>query len=415
MAILQLGELTRIIRDYLYDDPFGLTLTEIIHQVNQLKTVPVTPGPIRRSLKELEDLQLIEVDRTSKTHTYSWSPLAAKPADHKVRNPNLKGTPAPMATNAPQTDDEKRKILQEKLKKQMAEITKETQKVQEKEKIPAPKKNAKKGIKRRNGQIYQERDVAGKSDVEMLGLLREKGIFALLSGPPGTGKTVLVDAAFGEAPGGLYVITADENTNVDDFLGQWSPDGKGSFVWVDGPLILAMRSGGVLFVDDATLANPKSLAVLYPAMDGRGEITVKSHIVDNKPEVVRSAPGFYVVAAHNPGVHGAILTDALASRFTAQIWVETDLELAASLGVNEKFLRLTRNLQTKRDKGQLGIWIPQLRELLTARNLSRVFGDEVAAANLLGVAPEDSQDDIAAEMAVVFGKDVEKLQLGSQL
>jgi nitric oxide reductase NorQ protein len=34
-------------------------------------------------------------------------------------------------------------------------------------------------------------------------------------------------------------------------------------------------------------------------------------------------PGFYVVAGHNPGVHGAVLTDALSSRFAEQIHVST--------------------------------------------------------------------------------------------
>jgi nitric oxide reductase NorQ protein len=80
-----------------------------------------------------------------------------------------------------------------------------------------------------------------------------------------------------------------------------------------------MEFGGVLFVDDATLISPKVLAALYPAMDGRRQITVKA----NAGRVVIAAPGFYVVAGHNPGVHGAVLTDALASRFAAHVSIST--------------------------------------------------------------------------------------------
>ena len=73
-----------------------------------------------------------------------------------------------------------------------------------------------------------------------------------------------------------------------------------------------MQEGKVLFLDDATLISPAVLAVAYPAMDGRREITVKAH----KGEVIKAADGFYVIAGHNPGVHGAILTEALSSRFS---------------------------------------------------------------------------------------------------
>jgi hypothetical protein len=48
-------------------------------------------------------------------------------------------------------------------------------------------------------------------------------------------------------------------------------------------------------------------------------VTVKAH----KGETITAADGFYVVAGHNPGVHGAILTEALSSRFTFQFEVAT--------------------------------------------------------------------------------------------
>jgi hypothetical protein len=63
-------------------------------------------------------------------------------------------------------------------------------------------------------------------------------------------------------------------------------------------------------------------------MDGRREVIVKAH----KGETVTAADGFYVLAGHNPGVHGAVLTEALSSRFTFQFDVATDYDLARALG-----------------------------------------------------------------------------------
>jgi nitric oxide reductase NorQ protein len=62
-------------------------------------------------------------------------------------------------------------------------------------KAPAPK--AKPGpVTRPGGQVYRPRVLAGMADVEALRTLRAEGVPALLSGPPGTGKTSLVEAAF---------------------------------------------------------------------------------------------------------------------------------------------------------------------------------------------------------------------------
>jgi hypothetical protein len=233
----------------------------------------------------------------------------------------------------------------------------------------------------------------------------------------------MLEAAFcGDQPGGLFILTGDSGTKTDDFLGQWYPTGKpDEMYWSDGPLVLAMRAGGVLFIDDATLVDTKELACVYPAMDGRREIRVKSHPVNingrMQPDVVQAAPGFFVVAAHNPGVAGAILSDALASRFTTHIWLESDLELAGELGTPASFIKLTENMRTRRNNGDLGIFVPEMRELLAARDITREFSERAAVENLLGKAPEDYQKDFAGEMKSVFKdiKDIGRLEVKGRL
>jgi hypothetical protein len=62
-------------------------------------------------------------------------------------------------------------------------------------------------------------------------------------------------------------------------------------------------------------------------------------------------------AGHNPGVHGAVLTEALASRFGVQVQVATDYDLAAGLKVNPRAVRVARNLTSRQRSGEVG-WAP---------------------------------------------------------
>ncbi|MBA9005883.1 AAA family ATPase [Thermomonospora cellulosilytica] len=261
-------------------------------------------------------------------------------------------------------------------------------------------------VKRPNGTTYYPRELAGTSDVNALRKLREAGVAVLLYGPPGTGKTSLIEAAYPDA----ITIAGDGDTTVSDFVGEYTQKPDGTFEFVYGPLIRAMVEGRCLFIDDATLISPKVLAVVYPAMDGRREIVVKAH----KGEVIKAAPGFFVAAGHNPGVHGAILTEALASRFAAHIEVTSDYELADKLKINRAAVRVARNLATKQANGEIG-WAPQLRELLAFQKIADVLGIKAAASNLVGIAPEEDRDVVAQVVATTFGDKHEPLTLGKQV
>jgi hypothetical protein len=149
-------------------------------------------------------------------------------------------------------------------------------------------------------------------------------------------------------------VAGDGDTTVGDFVGEYTQKPDGTYEFIYGPLIRAMQEGRVLFIDDATLISLAVLAVCYPAMDGRREVIVKAH----KGETITAAEGFYVVAGHNPGVHGAVLTEALSSRFTFQFDVATDYDLARSLGIDSRAITAARNLATQQANGETG-WAPQ--------------------------------------------------------
>lgn len=273
---------------------------------------------------------------------------------------------------------------------------------------PAPKKPTTGPVRRPNGQLYYPRLLAKRPDVDVLRDLREADVPVLLYGPPGTGKTSLIEAAFGTD---LYTVPGDGDTTVGDIVGDYVPTDSGGYEFVPGPLPRAMESGGVLFIDDATLIQPKVLAVVYPAMDGRRQIILKAAA----GRVVTAAPGFYVVAGHNPGVHGAVLTEALSSRFSTQVKVSSDYDLAAALGVDSRMVRAARNLATQHDSGEIG-WAPQLRELLAFKRITDVLGIDTAVANLIGLAPVEDREVVHKAVCKTFARaKIQPLALGNQL
>ncbi|MEU7488062.1 AAA family ATPase [Streptomyces sp. NPDC042319] len=261
-------------------------------------------------------------------------------------------------------------------------------------------------ITRPNGQQYHPRTLAQLPDVEALRRLRQAQVAVLLYGPPGTGKTSLIEAAFPD----LITVAGDGDTTVGDLIGEYTQSANGGYEFVYGPLVNAMQEGRALLLDDATLISPKVLAALYPAMDGRRQIQVKAH----KGETITAAEGFYVIAGHNPGVHGAVLTEALASRFSVQVQVGSDYDLAASLKINRTAVRIARNLATHQQAGDVG-WAPQLRELIAFQKIADVLGTDAAFANLVGIAPLEDRDTVAEIVTKAIGRPVSALSLGRQL
>lgn len=73
-------------------------------------------------------------------------------------------------------------------------------------------------IIRPNGETYHVRRIGKHHDVMVLRRAREKGINPLLMGPPGTGKTALLEAAFAPVSK-VYTVQGTGDTETGDFVG----------------------------------------------------------------------------------------------------------------------------------------------------------------------------------------------------
>jgi nitric oxide reductase NorQ protein len=262
---------------------------------------------------------------------------------------------------------------------------------------------------RPNGVSYYSRNWGNHGDVTVLQKARESTaksfdgeggapMFALLYGAPGCGKTALVEAAFGED---VYTLMGTGDTEVADLVGGYVQTPAGGFEWIDGDLVKAAENGGVYFIDEIGLIDPKVLSIVYGLMDGRRELTITANPERGK---VKANSNFYVIAATNPNAPGVRLSEALLSRFTVQTEMGTDWDLARKLGVPTKIVTVASNLARKLLTGEVS-WAPQMRELEAFRDTETVFGTEFAIRNLLASSPEIDRPVVTDIVTRTYGEE----------
>jgi len=157
------------------------------------------------------------------------------------------------------------------------------------------------------------------NSIQILNKAYETGLFVLIIGPKGAGKTSLVRDFAKNKNVNLESINFSLRTRESHLIGTKTlTDGTVSFD--EGILIKSMREGDMLYLDEINSAEADVLLRLDEALDDRRQIGLK----ESTGEVIKAKENWFVIATINPLSHSGTkeLPPQILSRFPVRIRLE---------------------------------------------------------------------------------------------
>lgn len=200
---------------------------------------------------------------------------------------------------------------------------------------------------------------------------RESDVFAhawrnrlpvLLKGPTGTGKSRFVQHMASVLGRPLITVSCHEETSSTDLIGRFIIKGAET-TWIDGPLVTAVKTGAILYLDEMAEARPDVIVAIHPLTDHRREL-----YIDKLGETIRADEDFMLVASFNPGYQRGYkeLKPSTRQRFVGISFRYPEQEAEADILVKETGISddLARQLV------KVGSKIRNLKELGLAETVS---------------------------------------------
>lgn len=217
-----------------------------------------------------------------------------------------------------------------------------------------------------------------------------------ITGLSGNGKTTMVEQVCAKLKRDFFRVNITRQTEEDDLLGGFRLV-DGNTVWQDGPVVAAMKRGGILLLDEIDLGGP-NIMCLQPILEGKGVFLKKINTF------VSPAPGFNVIATANTKGKGSedgrfvgtsVMNEAFLDRWEATL--EQDYP---SRSVEKKIILKNMDVYGRRDDDfadNLVKWAEIIRktyeeggvdEIISTRRLKgicmsySIFGDRMKSIGL---------------------------------
>ncbi len=153
----------------------------------------------------------------------------------------------------------------------------------------------------------------------------------LLKGPTGCGKTRFVESMAYELDLPLVTVSCHEDLSAADLVGRYLFRDNQT-VWEDGPLTLAVRYGGICYLDEIVEARNDTTVIIHSLTDHRRIL-----YIDKTQEVVRAHADFMMVLSYNPGYQNITkdLKESTKQRFSALSFTYPPPETEARILIEE--------------------------------------------------------------------------------
>ena len=144
----------------------------------------------------------------------------------------------------------------------------------------------------------------------------EKGLFVIIIGPKGTGKTTLVREYAMRKSKNLQSINFSLRTRESHLVGSKTLlDGNIGFD--EGILVKSMKEGSILYLDEINAAEADVLLRLDEALDDRRQLILK----ESSGEIIKAKDSWFVISTINPLTHVGTkeLPPQILSRFPVRV------------------------------------------------------------------------------------------------
>uniref|UniRef100_A0A674DWW2 Midasin n=1 Tax=Salmo trutta TaxID=8032 RepID=A0A674DWW2_SALTR len=239
------------------------------------------------------------------------------------------------------------------------------------------------------------------------------GESVLLVGDTGCGKTTICQLFAALAGQKFFSLNCHLHMETSDFLGGLRPadaeDGR-LFEWHDGPLVLAMREGGVFLMDEISLADDSVLERLNSVLETEKSLLLaeKGSGDDDDVELITAEQNFRLVATMNPGgdFGKKELSPALRNRFT-EIWCPQSNSRSDLVQIIQHNLRTSLSLDDNdRQGGDIAELMLDFIDWLTNQDFGRrcvvSVRDILSWVNFLNLGEEEAEWDLRLDTVTAF-------------